>query len=142
MVQHKPCPSAAKPPDRRRFEFFLEGIEAAECAFDVVRQFPGRHAAGFRGQKLPEQGMVGVAAAVVANGAADVRRDRIQVADELLDGFLFEVGLAGDGFVQVCHVGGVVFVVVNFHRLRVDERFKGVFRIRKRRKFVCHSSFS
>ena len=46
---------------------------------------------------------------------------------------LFEIGFAGDGFVDVGDVGGVMFVVMNFHRLRVDVRFERFFRIRKRR---------
>ena len=77
--------------------------------------------------------MIRVAAAVVAHRAANVRRNGIQVADEFLDGFLFEVRLAGDGLVQVGDVGVVMFVVMDFHRQRVNVRFERVFRIRKRR---------
>ena len=61
------------------------------------------------------------------------RRHRVEVADEVLDGLAFEVRLAGDGLVDVGHVGGVMFVVVDLHRLRINVRFERVFGIRKRR---------
>jgi hypothetical protein len=38
----------------------------------------------------------------------------------LLDGFLFQIRFAGDGFVDIGHISRVMFVVVDFHRLRVD----------------------
>ena len=56
---------------------------------------------------------------------------RVEIADEVLDRLAFEVRLAGDGLVDVGHVSAVMFIVMNFHRLRVDVRFERVFGIWK-----------
>ena len=45
---------------------------------------------------------------------------------------------AFDGLVQVGDVGGMMLVVMDFHRLGVDVRFESVERIRQWRKFVSH----
>jgi len=37
-----------------------------------------------------------------------------------------EVGVRGDGFVEIVDVGGVVFVVVQSHRLGIDIRLEGI----------------
>ena len=77
--------------------------------------------------------MVRMAAAIIAHGAADVRRHRVEIADEVLDGLAFEVGLAADRLVDVGDVGRVVFVVMNLHGLRVDiglERVLGIWKWR------------
>ena len=71
--------------------------------------------------------------AVIAHHAFNVRRHGVQIADEIFDGFLFQVGLAGDGFIHVRHISAMMFVMMNFHRLGVNVRFQRIFRIRKRR---------
>ena len=81
--------------------------------------------------RFPEHGMIGVAAAIIAHRIFDVRRNCVEITDELLDGFGFEVRFACDVFVLIRHVSVVMFVVMDFHRLRVDVRFESVFRIRK-----------
>ena len=53
--------------------------------------------------------------------------------DERFDRLGFERGVAGDGLVEVGHVGVVMFAVMDFHRGRVDVRFERVFGIGKRR---------
>ena len=73
-VDDQPGPAAAETAHARRLELLLEGVEAAEGGFDVVGQLAGGRAARFGAEDLPEHGMVGVAAAIVAHGAADVRR--------------------------------------------------------------------
>ena len=67
-----------------------------------------------------------MSAAVVAHRPANVRRDRVEMGDELLDCFLFQASLAGQRLVEVGDVGGVMFAVVYFHGERVDIRFERV----------------
>jgi hypothetical protein len=37
-----------------------------------------------------------------------------------------KVGIRGDGLVEIVDVGGVVFVVMQGHRLGIDVRFEGI----------------
>ena len=37
-----------------------------------------------------------------------------------------KVGIRGDGLVEIVDVGGVVFVVMQGHRLGIDIRFEGI----------------
>ena len=73
--------------------------------------------------------MVPMAAAVVAHRAADVVRHGREVADERLQRFGLQRGVAGDGLVEVVHVSLVMAVVMDFHRQRVNVRFQGLFGI-------------
>lgn len=45
-----------------------------------------------------------------------------------------EVGVRGDGFVEIDDVGSVVFVVVQSHRLGIDIRFEGIGCVGERRQ--------
>ena len=65
-----------------------------------------------------------MAAAVVAHRAADVVRHGREVADERVERFGFERGVAGDGLVEIVHVSLVMAVVMDFHRQRVNVRLK------------------
>ena len=60
-------------------------------------------------------------------------------AQQFLDRKLLEVGVAFESLVEIGDVCGVVLVVMDLHRLRVDVRFECVERIRERRQ--CVSSF-
>ncbi len=79
-----------------------------------------------------------MAAAVVADDAANVFRDGVQVADEVVDGFRGQIGVVGQRGIHVVDVGLVVLVVMQLHGLRVDERLEGGVVVRKRCKFVSH----
>ena len=52
---------------------------------------------------------------------------------EVIDGFGFERGVAGDGFVEIVHVRFVMAIVMDFHRHRIDVRFESVIGVGKRR---------
>src|SRR2546427_13310784 len=84
--------------------------------------------------------MICMTTAVVANNIADVLRDRIHVADQLLDAFRFQIRLAGDRFVQIRDVSLMMLAVMNLHRLRVDVRFERIVWIRERRERMSHRS--
>ena len=68
--------------------------------------------------------MVPVTAAVVAHRAADVFRHRGEIADERFERLGFQRGVAGDGFVQVIDIGFVMTTMMDFHRQRIEMRFK------------------
>ena len=78
----------------------------------------------FAGHQLPESGVVGVAAAVVAHHAANVLGDGVEVGDEFVDRFGRQRRMAGQSGVHVVDVGLVMLVVVELHRLCIDERFE------------------
>src|SRR4051812_36160068 len=67
----------------------------------------------------------------------DTRRLRhtAQVANQVLDGFACQIRLSGDGFIEIGHVGRVVFVMVNFHCPGVDMWFERIEGIREGRQF-------
>ena len=65
-----------------------------------------------------------MAAAVVADDAANVFGDGGQVADQVVNGLGGQIGVVGQGGVHVVDVGLVVLVVVELHGLGVDEGFE------------------
>ena len=74
--------------------------------------------------------MVRVSAAVVPHDRANVFRNRIQILDQVLDRFVFQVGLAFDRVVQVRDVRLMMLGVMDLHRLRVDVRLERVVIVR------------
>src|SRR3984957_630781 len=132
-VDDQPSPAAAESAHACRFDLFLQSVKAAEGRRDCIAQGTGGGAASFWSEQLPEHGMIGMAAAVIAHRAANVRRDGVEIANQLLHGFLFQVRLACDGFVEVGHVSRVMFVMVDLHGLRVDIGFERVFCVGERR---------
>ena len=73
-------------------------------------------------------------AALVADVLADGLGHGIEVREDFLDGFLLQPGGAGDGEIEFAHVGGVMLVVVNLHRLGVDVGLQRVIVVAQRRK--------
>ena len=82
-----------------------------------------------------------MAAAVVADGRADILGDGIESFQQVVDRLGLERGLAFQGFVQIRNVGAVMFVVMDLHRSGVDVGFQCVKRIRKRGHAKCHGFF-
>jgi hypothetical protein len=83
--------------------------------------------------------VVVVAARVVAHRRPLVLGDLVEVAEHLLDGLVRPVG-AVERLVRVVHVGLVVFVVVDLHRLLVDVRLERVVVVRQGRNLVGHGT--
>ena len=69
--------------------------------------------------------MVDVAAGVVADGAANVFGNGVEVFDQFFGGFAGEFGMFFEGGVEILDVGAVMQVVMNGHRLFVDDGFEG-----------------
>src|SRR5205809_1154124 len=74
-------------------EFFLEGLEAAEGRLDVVAELSGRLSARIRSHDFPKEGMVRVPAAIVADYAANVFRDGVEILDQVFDRFVRQLRL-------------------------------------------------
>src|SRR5690606_12119292 len=78
-VEDEPGPAAAELPLRRRLELLLEGVEGAEGLVDGLRQLARGPAATVGAHGRPEDGVVVVAAAVVADGRALVLGHAVEV---------------------------------------------------------------
>jgi len=136
-VDHQPGPSGTEPADAGGLELGLEVGKGTERGRDGFRELTGRRASLGRGEDVPEEGVVPMAAPVVADRSADVLGHARDVGDQGLDGLAFERS-AGEGLVQVVHVGLVMTAVVDLHRQGVDVGFEGVLGIGKRGEFVSH----
>ena len=123
-------------------EELLEVGEAAEVLGDLGGDVAGGFAAAVGLHDLPEHGVVDVAAAVVADDAADVLGDGARCLSRSSGGFLAELGVLFDGAVQVGDIGLVVLVVVELHGRLVDGGLESGVVVRKRRKFEGHGSYS
>jgi len=78
-----------------------------------------------------------MAAAVVADRAADGVGDTGQIADQGFEGEAFNRS-SGDRLVEVVHVGLVMAAVVDFHGQRVDVGFERILGVGEGSKFVGH----
>ena len=78
--------------------------------------------------------MVDVAAGVVADGGADVGGKGVEILEKFRGGLFLEVGMGGEGLVEVVDVGGVMLAVVERHGFGIDVGFEGVGRIGKGRE--------
>src|SRR5262245_51044584 len=72
LGQHEPAPAAAELRRGGRAQLGLKLVEAAESVVDGLGQFAGRLAAALGPHDAPEHRMIGMAAAVVDDGLADV----------------------------------------------------------------------
>jgi hypothetical protein len=66
---------------------------------------------------------------MIPNNGANVLRDSAQIADQIFDRFLFQVGLTFDRVVDVGDVSLVMLGIMDLHRARVDMRFQSIVRI-------------
>ena len=127
----EPGPAASEDAHRAFGHFLLPLFITAKGFVDLLGQF----VLGFLswiGEGFPEDGVVRVTPGIVTDGGADLGRHRFQVAEKFLEGFFLEVWVRGDGFVEIVDVGGVMFVVMQGHRLGIDIRFERIGCIGKR----------
>ena len=68
--------------------------------------------------------MVPMSTAVVAHRAANALGHGGEVADQFLERLACEIGSAFEGLVQIRHISGVMFPVMDFHRAGVDIGFQ------------------
>lgn len=122
-VHAEPGPAAAKAADGSLGEFGLEVLEAAKvlvngCCKSVLRKTSaaGRH-------DLPEQAVIGMAAAVVAHGLPQRLRQRFDLGEQIVQRPL-RVLAAFECRIEVVDVGLMVPAVVDLHGLRIDMRLQ------------------
>src|SRR5690606_8199235 len=130
-IDDQPGPAGAEAAGGLLLEPLLELLEAAEGAVDRLAQLAAGLTAAVRAHDLPEEVVVDVPAAVVADGRAGLLGDGVQIAEELLGALALQLGVLLDRRVEVVRVGGVVLAVVNLHRPRVDVRLEGVLGVRQ-----------
>ena len=103
-VDDEPGPAAAEAGGRRLGKLFLERFKAAERLQDGFGQGALRRAAGVGAHDAPEQRVVGVAAAVVAHRGLDVGRNVLEVAEQLFDRLVLQLGILLERRVQAVDV--------------------------------------
>ena len=79
-----------------------------------------------------------MAAGVVAQHAAHVFGNRVEVAEQVVSGFAGELGMLLQSTVGVVDVRLVVLVVVEVHGLGINGGLERRVVVRKRWNFVCH----
>ncbi|MEY3583960.1 MAG: hypothetical protein RJA48_1043, partial [Verrucomicrobiota bacterium] len=123
-LDDEPGPTGTEAGGRSGLEGSLEALlafETAESLLDGFAEGADGFAATVRGDDVPEEGVVGVAAGVVADRGADGLRDLGEVGDEFVDvGRSGEAGFLGEGGVHVRDVSVVVLAVVDLHGRLVD----------------------
>jgi hypothetical protein len=100
-------------------EVVLEFFHAAEIAIDRGQYLAFRLAAA-RAHDLPEHGVVGVAAEIVANGDFDAVVERVEIAEHVRHRRRRQLWIGLGETVEVGDEGLVMPVVMDFHRLGVD----------------------
>ncbi len=125
VADGEPYPAAPEHFEACCDELFFEGLLGFEMGFDVFEECSGGGWAAFF-EALPEERMVCVAAALVAEIVADVVGLSVELGEQSIEGFGGEVRMFCERLVEFCDVRGVMFIVMDFHRFRVDERFEGV----------------
>jgi hypothetical protein len=137
-----PCPTAAKATDTGLIDRVFERVETAEGGIRGRSELAGRLTTAAWAHDLPEHRVVDVAAAVVADRGPLVFRHPVKALYQFLGAHCLELGVAGNGVIDVGHVRAVMLVMVNLHRLRIDMRLQRRVVIWKRRKLECHRSQS
>jgi hypothetical protein len=120
----EPDPSGAELLDAGFVELGLEIFEVTESFGDGLGDRARGIATAFGLHDLPEHGVVDVAAAVVADCGANVFGDGVEIADQFFRSLLGQLGMFFEGCVEILDVGTVMHVVVQGHRLLVDDGFE------------------
>src|SRR5579884_1097358 len=130
-LRYQPAPAAAEAARGRFLVLGFEGVEVAESLLDIIRQGPARLTATALGHNLPEHAVVGVATPIVAHRGPDVFGHLVDLAEQVLDPLVLQIGMSFECLVQIVHVGLVVPIVVNLHGLGVNGRLQGIVGIRQ-----------
>ena len=135
----EPGPATAKTSEAGGFELGLEFVKAAELLVDGLGEGSGGGSAFIGTKEFPEEGMVGMTAAIVAYGATDGFRHGSEIGDEGFDRLRGKLGSALEGLVQIRHISRMMLVMMDFHRAGIDAGLEGIGRVRKIGKFVSHN---
>lgn len=95
-------------------------------------------AAALRTHHLPEQAVVGVAAAVIAHRPQNLSRQAVEAGKQLLHRQHRQLGEIGQGGIEVVDVGLMVTAVMDLHGLCIDMGFQRVISVRKGWQGMAH----
>src|SRR4030095_4565795 len=132
VLYDQPCPSGTEPANASRRKLFLKCGKGTEARGDGRSQIAFGLPAPALFHQRPEERMVPVSAAIVANCRANRLGHCIQIFQEIVDRFGLQVRTAIQGFVQISDICPMMCVVVNLHGLRVDMRLERVESVRQR----------
>src|SRR6266566_2068755 len=128
-TQNKPGPAGAKALHASIIECSLERIERAKLGIDRLCQITARLTAPVGGHALPEQGMIEMAAAVIADGRTNILRKLVKTTYDLFNRQRGKL-MALQRTIQIGDVRVVVLVMMQLHRLGIDVRLKRVIVVR------------
>ena len=134
----EPSPSRAEAADAGCGEFFFHRIEGAEGGIDGGGEL-GRRGRASGAEDGPEEGVIGVSARVVAEGATNTFRHFAEIGDEFINAQSGEVIVTFERGVGFADVSLVMLVVMNFHRAGIDVGLECVCGVRKVWECVCHN---
>src|SRR5688572_24023485 len=114
-LDDEPRPTATKTAGRSGLELRLEVVEAAKRGIDGGRKVTGGHAFGVRPHDVPEQVVIQITAAVIADSVADAFRQAVQVLHQPFGRLALKVSLTFERLIEIVGVGFVVLAVMDFH---------------------------
>ena len=88
-------------------------------------------AAAVGSHDFPEHAVVHMTATVVAHGGADVLGNLVQVHDKFADAAVLDLGVFLERGVEVVDIGGMMLVMMDFHRFGVNMWFQSIVRVRE-----------
>ena len=125
LMDDEPGPAGAETGSCRLCKKFFKVFFAVESLYDGFL-YGAVQVAAVRPHDLPKEAVVGMAAAVVSDGTANVFGNSRQVSNEFFRRFAEEFRMLFNGAVQIVDVGLVVLVVVIVHRFFVNVRLESV----------------
>ena len=135
--RNQPRPSASKALYARFGHRSLQGIHGAKSSVDCCEQITGWFLCAARCQDIPEQIMVCMSAAIVANGSTDCIRNICEVGNQCIDRKLRELRAVLERSVQVVDIGLMMAVMVDFHGKRIDVWLKCIECVGQRRQCMA-----
>src|SRR5208337_4298277 len=136
LTQDQPGPAGAEPRGPSLGKCFLEHGETAELTGQSGPDRARRLAATAWLHDLPEERVVGMAAAVVTHGRPDPLGQRVQVGDQGLDRLVLMVGMVLERGVQIVDVRRMMLAMVYFHGPGINVRLQGTKVVWQRRQSV------
>ncbi|AAX62125.1 unknown [Bacillus thuringiensis phage MZTP02] len=126
LVHHQPGPAATKAAQGRLSEGLLEGIKSPQFPLDGQGQLTTRLTAPLRAHHQPEQGVIGMAAAMVSDRPLQGGRQGIEAAQQLLYRQCGQLGRRFQCGVEVIDIGLVMTAMVDLHGQCIDMGFQCV----------------
>src|SRR5438105_2319395 len=124
--------------ENRAPELLAKLCKIPERAFDLAPKISARLSASLWRHYLPEHRVVPVSPSVVPNHGADSFGSFVDVAHQVIDGFLRQLGRFLESPVEIVHVCLMVLSVMDLHCFRIYVWLERREVIGKRGKCECH----